>query len=175
MKNRSTGRARRVTSAGPAVSNQESSTASLEAITRMLNAPGKVLDFIRIRGFPGVPPVGLGNRGNMLLEAAVAIAIIGTVGTALLVGIQTAHSSGERTEYQASAENIGRNQIEDVFNQVYLPPPATYPSISVPSLYSVSANATVYVAGESDVEKLTVLVTFDGRNILTLETLMARP
>ena len=138
----------------------------------MLKAPGKILALLRLRGFP---PLELGNRANMLLETAVAITIIGTVGTAVLVGIQTSHSSGERTEYQASAENIGRNQMEDVFNRVYLPPPASYPLISVPTLYTVTANATEYLTGESDVEKVTVSVTFDGRNVMTLETLRAGP
>ena len=111
----------------------------------------------------------------MLLEAAVAVLIFGTVGTAVLVGISTAHSSEERTEYQAAAENIGRNQMEDVFNQVYLPPPASYSSISVPSMYTVTADATEFIAGETDVEKLTVSVTFEGRSILLLETLRAGP
>ena len=111
----------------------------------------------------------------MLLETAVAILIFGTVGTAVLVGIRTAHSSGERNENQASAENIARNQMETVFNQVYLPPPASYPPISVPNLYTVTANATEYIAGDTSLEKLTVSVTFDGRNILSLETLRAGP
>ena len=111
----------------------------------------------------------------MLLEVAVAVLIFGTVGTAVMMGIRTAHLSGERTEYQAAAENLGRNQMEDVFNQVYLPPPASYPSISVPSMYTVTADATEYIVGETDVEKLTVLVTFEGRSILLLETLRASP
>lgn len=110
-----------------------------------------------------------------MLEAAVAVLIFGTVGTAVLVGIQTAHSSGERTEYQASAENIGRNQMEDIFNQAYLPPPATYPSISVPIMYTVTADATEYIGGETEIQKLTVSVTYQGRNILSLETLRASP
>jgi len=111
----------------------------------------------------------------MLLEAAVAVMIFGTVGTAVLVGIRTAHSSGERNEHQAAAENIGRNQMENVFNQAYLPPPVSYPSISVPSMYTVTADATEYIVGETDVEKITVSVTFEGRGILSLETLRAGP
>ena len=144
-------------------------------MARILNAAGKTLAHLWFRGGPGFPPLALGNRGSMLLEAAVAVLIFGTVGTAVLVGIRTAHSSGERTEYQAAAENIGRNQMEDVFNQVYLPPPASYPTISVPSMYTVTADATEYIGGEPDVEKLTVLVTFDGRSVLSLETLRAAP
>jgi len=111
----------------------------------------------------------------MLLEVAVAVLIFGTVGAAVMVGIRTAHLSGERTEYQAAAENLGRNQMEDVFNQVYLPPPASYPSISVPSMYTVTASATEFIGGATSLEKLTVSVTFDGRDILSLETLRAAP
>ena len=42
-------------------------------------------------------------------------------------------------------------------------------------MYTVTANATEYIVGETSVEKLTVLVTFDGRSILSLETLRAGP
>ena len=111
----------------------------------------------------------------MLLETAVAVLVFGTVGTAVLVGISTAHSSGELNENQASAENIARNQMETIFNQVYLPPPASYPSISVPNMYTVTAHATEYITGDTSLEKVTVLVTFDGRTILTLETLRKGP
>ncbi len=111
----------------------------------------------------------------MLLETAVAVLVFGIVGTAVMVGIRTAHSSGELIENRATAEVIARNQMENVFNQTYLPPPASYPSIIVSPMYTVSANASEYVSGDTNIEKLTVLVTFEGRSLLALETLRAGP
>ena len=116
-----------------------------------------------------------GCRGNLLLEAAVAVMVFGTVGSAVLIGIQTAHSSGERTETQSVAENMARNQMEDIFNQAYKPPPASYSTISVPSNYTVTAVANEYIPGSADVEKLIVTVGRDGRDVLVLETLRASP
>ena len=121
------------------------------------------------------PALRLGSKGSILLEAAVAVLVFGTVGTAVLVGISTAHSSGERNENQATAENIARNQMENVFNQTYLPPPASYPSITVPSNYTVTAEASEYFQGDSGLAKLKVTVSLDGANILTLESLRAGP
>lgn len=110
-----------------------------------------------------------------MLESAVAVLVFGTVGTAVLVGIRTAHSSGELSENHSTAENIARNQMETVFSQVYIPPPSSYPSISVPDMYTVTANATEYISGDASIEKLTVSVTYQGRGILSLETLRSGP
>lgn len=115
------------------------------------------------------------SEGNLLLEAAVAVMVFGTVGSAVLIGIQTAHSSGERTETQSVAEIIARNQMEDIFNQAYKPPPASYTTISVPSDYTVTAAANEYISGSVDVEKLVVTVGRGGRDVLALETLRAGP
>ena len=65
--------------------------------------------------------------------------------------------------------------MEDIFNQAYQPPPATYGSITVPANYSVTAIADVYIPGATDVEKLVVTVRHHSRNILVLETLRAGP
>ncbi|MCH7712107.1 MAG: hypothetical protein IIC99_00655 [Chloroflexi bacterium] len=145
------------------------------AIVRVLDAARKMLAIRWTLGFPKRGPGDLGCRGNMLLETAVAVLVFGTVGTAVLVGIRTAHSSGELTENHSTAENIARNQMEYIFSQAYLPPPASYPSISAPDRYAVTANATEYIVGDTSLEKLTVSVTFEGRGILSLETLRAGP
>lgn len=184
MSHLSTGRDRCTTSAAPAVFTQDPLSGFLSDFSQVLISQlngclrqvQQGIHVLRSRfTILGFPPLGLGNRGSMLLETAVAVLVFGIVGTAVMVGIRAAHSSGELIENRATAEVIARNQMENVFNQAYLPPPASYPSIIVAPMYTVSANASEYVSGDTNIEKLTVLVTYDGRNLLALETLRAGP
>ena len=57
------------------------------------------------------------SRGSLMVEVVVAVVLFGFVGSAVLAGLSTAHTSGARTKAQAVAENLARNQLEDVFSQ----------------------------------------------------------
>ena len=114
------------------------------------------------------------NRGSLLMEVVVAVLLFGFVGSAVLAGLSTAHTSGARTKAQAVAENLARNQLADVFSQPYLSPPASYISISPPSGYGVAATGQEYVTGDSNVSRIIVEVTRAGDSILVVETLRAR-
>ncbi len=110
-------------------------------------------------------------RGVLMLEAFIAVLTFSMVGMAVLVGLQTVHTSGFRTETQSTAENIARNQMEYVFSLPYQEPPSSYPTISVPQGYVVTCEAEEYVLGDPNLEKVVVTVTFSGREELVLETL----
>ena len=113
------------------------------------------------------------SRGSLMVEV-VAVVLFGFVGSAVLAGLSTAHTSGARTKAQAVAENLARNQLEDVFSQPYLSPPASYGLISPPSGYEVTAIGEEYVTGDSNVSRIVVEVTRGGGSILVVETLRAR-
>jgi hypothetical protein len=115
-----------------------------------------------------------GSRGQVLLETAVALSVFALVGTAVLVGVSLAHTTGSRVESQSVAENLARNQMEYVFSQPYQAPPAAYPTVSAPDGYTVSAVAEEYVLGDPNVEKVVVTVNRDGQSVLVLETLRTR-
>ena len=114
------------------------------------------------------------SRGSLMVEVVVAVVLFGLVGSAVLAGLSTAHTSGTRTKAQAVAENLARNQLEDIFSQPYLSPPASYGLISPPSGYGVTAIGEEYVTGDSNVSRIVVEVTRAGDSILVVETLRAR-
>ena len=62
------------------------------------------------------------TKGNLLLEALVAITIFALVGGAVLSGMSTALNTGSMVEGQSVAEEIARNQMESVFNVSYQNP-----------------------------------------------------
>ena len=119
--------------------------------------------------------LALGSRGSPVLEAAVAILVFGSIGTAILIGVSTVQNSGSRTENHSVAENLVRNQMEHIFSLPYQGPTSTYPSITgVPSGYSVTNEAQTFVAGDTNIAKIVVTVIWGSRDIIVLETLRSK-
>ena len=124
----------------------------------------------RLRAFAG------SNSGGLLLEAVVASAVFALVGTAVLAGLGTTYKVGAKTETQSVTENIARNQMEYIFTQPYREPDQTpYPTITVPSGYSVSPVAT-HLSGNTDpeVESISLTINWEGQEILVLDTVRLR-
>ena len=129
----------------------------------------------------------VGNSlGITLVETLIALAIFASAGTAVVLGVGTAHKSSDVVNASAVAEYLARNQMEHVWTQPYLAPGLTYTSIvdvpslniDIPSGFGVSAAAQVFVADDGlpgSVEKVVVTVTRDGQSILLLETLRGGP
>ena len=113
-------------------------------------------------------------RGALLMETVIAVMIFALVGTAVLFGVSTAHTSGATTERQSTAENIARNQMEYEFSLPYQNSPSSYPTIGVPQGYVVTCQAEEYVLGDPNIEKVIVTVTFDSTQQLVLETLRTK-
>ena len=109
-----------------------------------------------------------------MVETIVAITVFALVATAMLAGVSTAKTSGSKADGQATAENLVRNQIEEIFSQPYQAPPVTFTSIAAPAGYSVTATAVEYVPGDSNVERIEVTVTRGGDVIRVIETLRTR-
>ena len=129
----------------------------------------------------------LESQGTALLETVIALTIFAALGTALLMGVRAAHTSGDLIERNSIAENLARNQMEYVFGQAYLSPPATYVSIAdavdvgytVEPGFSVTAQALAFTGGDptivndTNIEKVLVTVSEGDQSILSLETLRA--
>jgi type II secretory pathway pseudopilin PulG len=116
------------------------------------------------------------------LETVIAVMVFALVGVAVLAGLSTAYTSGSKTEVQSVAENLARNQVESIFSGPYREPQQTpYPTMTgIPTGYSIgtavdfknAATPTPYP--DPEVEKISVTARYEGRDILTLETLRGR-
>ena len=84
------------------------------------------------------------------------------------------------------AENLARNQMENVNSLAYVAAPGNYASIAddvclnvnIPTGFAVSAGPETYVADDGytgSIEKMVVTVTRDGQSILVLESLRSGP
>ena len=106
------------------------------------------------------------------METVVASIISALVGTAVLSSLGTVNIAGALTEEQSQAENIARNQMEAIFEEVYREPDQTpYPTIAVPGAYSVDM-AVTHLDGITDpeVEKIALTISHHGKELLVLET-----
>ena len=126
------------------------------------------------------------STGVTLLETVIALAMFSSAGTAVLMGVSAAHTSSDRVEAHAIAENLARNQMEYVLSLEYVAPGGSYASVAddvilnltIPSGYSVSAVAETYLADDGftgSIENVVITVSRDAQSILILESLRMGP
>ena len=128
-----------------------------------------------------IRPVFSNSLGITLMETIIALAMFSSAGTAVLLGVRAAHTSSDRVNASAVAENLARNQMEYVFSLPYIAPTGTYASIaddaglniSVPTGFAISTATQTYVSDSysGTIEKVLVTITRDGQSILVLESL----
>ena len=116
-----------------------------------------------------------GNSGALMVEALIAVLIFTMLGVAALIGLQTTLTAGNRTQGQSIAESVARSQMEFVFSQAYQDPPTAYPTVTPPTGYSVTANASEAQPGVSTLQRVTVSVSREGRTLLEMETFRVKP
>ena len=116
------------------------------------------------------------RRGALLMETMIALTLLTGGGTMLLVGLQTTNRSGAHTESQRIREEIARNQMEDIFNRVFLTPTSTssYPTITAIDPNHTVTNTTAPYSGDPIIQRIIVTVTWGDRGDLVLETLRAQ-
>ncbi len=125
------------------------------------------------------------SLGITLMETVIALAMFSSAGTAVLLGVSSAHTSSDRVGASAVAENLARNQMEYVYTLPYVAPTGAYASIaddagldlSIPTGFALSAAAQDYVsdAHTGSIEKVVVTVTRDGQTVFVLESLRSSP
>jgi Tfp pilus assembly protein PilV len=107
----------------------------------------------RPRRFRCLATVG-GECGVGLVEALVAVAILGIALTALLSAVSTGSMAVSRTEERVTAENLARSQLEYVKSQPYQLLPATYALITPsPDDYDVGVVADAVPGGDSGLRR----------------------
>ena len=121
------------------------------------------------RWLPRSTPPG-GEAGIGLVEALIAVGILGLALTALLSALSTGSMAVSRTDERVAAENLARSQLEYTKSQPYQPLPATYLTVTPsPNDYGVAVAAEPVPGGDSGVEKITVTVTRGSKQLLVVE------
>ena len=114
------------------------------------------------------------QRGALLGEVIVAIAVLPLLGSAVMTSTSTSKRAAGRIEINATSQNLARNQMEIILAAAYIDPPNTYTPISAPAGYSVAADSEEFVIGDKDIAKIIVTVSKNGGTELALETLRVK-
>ena len=88
---------------------------------------------------------GKGQAGLSLMEVFVAVAILGFVGPAFMIGLQTGSKSLRVADEQTQAEALIRTQIEPIKDAAYqhCDPTPCYATITdIPPRYSITLDVT---------------------------------
>ena len=109
-----------------------------------------------------------------LMETLVALAILGIVAAVFLNGLATAARANLITDERGTADSIARSQMEYVKTIAYVYDATTYTPAPIPSYedygnYSVAISAQAVNNPDEGIQKITVTVSHDSREILSLE------
>ena len=116
-----------------------------------------------------VRAVAGGQKGAGLVEVLVAVAVLGVTLVVFLAAIATGSVGVATTEERVTGENLARSQLEYTKSQTYLTAPASYATVTPPTGYAVSAEATSIAGADSFIQKITVTITRDGETVVTVE------
>ena len=112
-----------------------------------------------------VPGGRRAQRGFILIETLVGIAIIGTTVLAGLVALSTASIASRQVSEATQSAVLAVSQIELIKTEPYVPTGNAYPSISAPAGYTVTNSTSPYPGGNQNFQYVTVQVLFDGEVI----------
>lgn len=110
-----------------------------------------------------VPKRGrLRQRGVILLETLVGIAVISTTVLAGLVALSTASIASQEVAENTQGSVAAVSQVELIRTLPYVATGGTYTSITPPAGYTVTNTTSAYPGGNADIQNVTVTVNFNG-------------
>ena len=126
---------------------------------------------------------GHDQRGLGLVESLVAVAILGVAVVALVIVLSAGTVAVGECNQQVVAQSLGRTQLEYTKSYPYNSEATTYPyvhtydetynpnPITLPEGYgiSVAVGSIPEADGNTDIQKITVTISRDGEDILTIE------
>ena len=109
------------------------------------------------------------ERGVALLEALVAPAILGMTLVVFIAGLSTGLLSTGQSDRLSTAHELARSQMEYTKAAAYNAAPYSYPTVTPPTTYGVTAAASAIGGADANIEMITVQVSKDGSVVYTLE------
>jgi type II secretory pathway pseudopilin PulG len=109
------------------------------------------------------------EAGFALVETLVAVAILASSLVVFLAGLSTGSMSTAASDRLSTAHEIARSQMELTKAAAYSAAPFSYPTVTPPATYGVSASAAAISGGDGNIERITVTVTKDGAAVFSLE------
>jgi len=107
--------------------------------------------------------------GWSLVESLVAVAILGTAVTAFILALSAGSIAVRDNDELLVAQKLVQSQLEYIKSQPYDLTGANYTSIEVPQSYSLSTEVGSVPGTDSDIQKITVIISHDGEELMSVE------
>lgn len=106
------------------------------------------------------------EKGSSFLEIAIALALLGIISVLFLGGVVNSSHARVEVDSRASAKILAEDIIDSVKKMSY----DTSYNITIPPPFATySANLTVTSMANGNIQKLTVVVSHLGKQVLSLE------
>jgi Tfp pilus assembly protein PilV len=109
------------------------------------------------------------QRGLGLVETLVAVAILGTSVVAFAVALSAGSIAVGEHDGEVVAQGLAQNQMEYTKSYTYNQGATTYPPIDVPEGYGISVAVSAVPNTDTDIQKITVIISRGGEAVLQLE------
>ena len=109
------------------------------------------------------------ERGLGLVESLAAVAVLGVTVVAFVVALSTGSIAVREGDQEAVAQSLVRSQLEYIKNYPYDPAATTYPKVAELEGYDISVEVNPIPDTDTDIQKVTVTISRDGEEILTVE------
>ena len=129
-----------------------------EALCRLLGARPALRARARLR-----------QGGFLLVEAAVAIGIVGTATLATLGFISTAAGAVAHNSAETTAAWVATSQAEYIGQAPFVAAPGQYNAVPAPEGFVVSNATAPYPDGDGAIQTVTITVEYQGSQVLSIE------
>jgi hypothetical protein len=111
------------------------------------------------------------QRGVVLVEALVALAIMGSATTATLTSLSSGAMTTNRTALNGTADWLATSEANLIQEAAYQVTPGTYADITPPTDFVVSNATSPVIGGDSQIQTVTITISYQGKVLLTTEIL----
>ena len=109
------------------------------------------------------------QRGLGLVETLVAVAILGTSVVAFVAALSAGSIAVGEQDEKFVVQSLAQTQLEYTKSYPYNPEAATYPTVDTPEDYIISVNVTSIPDTDADIQKITITISRNSENIMTVE------
>ncbi len=109
-----------------------------------------------------------GEPGMGIVETLAAVAILGTAVTGFITGLSAGSVAAGTQDTLAMSQGLARSQLEYTKSYAYNPAASTYPAIAAPSGYGISVSVSTVPSTDTNIQKITVTVSYNGGAIATV-------
>ena len=109
------------------------------------------------------------ERGFLLIEALIALALIGVLTVTFSSAFGTGSKSLMMTDERETAKNLAESQLEYVYSQPFASSYSPAPIGSEYPNYSADIATADIISRDGNIQRITVVIKHDGEEIIRLE------